>query len=254
MITPLARITSASDELARVAGRAQYPSDDRPNTSWLEAAMTLRGAAIGASILLITSAADTARAEQSWRVAGAQQEPHAPDTRDHLTGRAVTSAEAIPSQDDQWPEVRRNDFPVTVRPGTLALFADTLAGRSIRLASARVVGVFDSRVFLVDTRTPLPPIVTRDRVLVFIETGTLRVDPAVLVASTVTLSGVARTLLGMQVSRDVPWPAMLTPDAVKRLDIRAAILASSVRTPEGIDLVARSSSASTPAKSSPLGR
>jgi hypothetical protein len=201
--------------------------------------MALRGAAMAASILLIGSAADDARAQYMRRLSGAQHERHSSDARGAI---------------DESPEARRNEFPITVRPGTLALLIDSLAGRSIRLASARVVGVFDPRVFLVDTRTLLPPVVERDRVLVFVETGTLRADPALLVASTVTLSGVARTLLGMQVSREVPWPTMLTPDAVKRLDIRAAILASSVRTLEGVDLVARSSSASTPARSSPHGR
>jgi hypothetical protein len=76
-------------------------------------------------------------------------------------------------------------------------------------------------------------------VLVFVESGELRVQPARLVASTVTLSGVARSLLGIQVTGEVPWPAKLTSDAVKRLDIRAAILATSVETPDGVDLLAR---------------
>jgi len=60
----------------------------------------------------------------------------------------------------------------------------------------------------------------------------------------VTVSGVARTLLGMQANHDVPWPPVLTRDEVKRLEIKAAVLARSVRTPEGIDLVVRSASGS----------
>jgi hypothetical protein len=60
----------------------------------------------------------------------------------------------------------------------------------------------------------------------------------------VTVSGVARTLLGMQANHDVPWPAVLTRDAIKRLEVKAAVLARSVRTPEGIDLVVRASSGS----------
>jgi hypothetical protein len=233
---------------------------------WLEEAMALRGAAMAASILLIGSAADNARAQNIWRLSGAQQELHSSDAPGTIvTGRIkhiytqqlITIArddDARSIDQDESPERRRNEFPITVRPGTLGLLVDSLAGRSIRLTSARVVGVFDPRVFLVDTRTMLPPVVDRDRVLVFIETGTLRVAPVLLVASTVTLSGVARTVVGMQVSREVPWPAALTPDAVKRLDIRAALLASSVRTPEGIDLVARSSPGLAPAQSSPRGR
>jgi len=140
------------------------------------------------------------------------------------------------------------EVPITIRPGMLADFVDTLAGDSVRLVNARVVGVFDPQVFLIESQTRLRPMVARDRVLVFIEAGTLRVEAARLVASTVTISGIARTLLGMQTSREVPWPAALTRDAVERLEIRAAVLARSVRTPEGIDLVVRSSSPSSPLK------
>jgi stage V sporulation protein SpoVS len=43
------------------------------------------------------------------------------------------------------------------------------------------------------------------------------------------------------------WPAVLTREAVKRLDIKAAVLARSVRTPEGIDLVV------PPASGTPAG-
>jgi hypothetical protein len=40
----------------------------------------------------------------------------------------------------------------------------------------------------------------------------------------------------MQVSREVPWPKELSPEAVERLEIHAAVLASSVRTAEGVEL------------------
>ena len=162
-----------------------------------------------------------------------------------LAGRVTRSqnAVAIPSLQDERRFDVHNDFPITVRPGTLASLVDSLAGGSVRLPYARVVGVFDRHVFLIETQTSLLPITQRNRVLVFIESGELRVDPATLVASTVTVSGIARTLLGMQANHDVPWPAALTRDAVKRLEVKAAVLARSVRTPEGIDLVVRSSSA-----------
>jgi len=162
-----------------------------------------------------------------------------------LTGRAATSANAaaISAPGEERFDIH-NEFPITLRPGALAALVDSLAGGSVRLPYSRVVGVFDPRVFLVETQVSLRPIIERDRVLVFIESGMLRVDPAVLVASTVTVSGVARTLLGMQANHDVPWPPVLTRDEVKRLEIKAAVLARSVRTPEGIDLVVRSASGS----------
>jgi hypothetical protein len=180
--------------------------------------MALHRAAVAVAILLIGSSADHGLADQLAASSSSQ-------------GVFETPKES----------------PITVRPFTLGALADTLAGRMVRLSQARVVGVFDPRVFLVDSQARLRPLVDRNRVLVFIETGTLRVEPALLVSSTVTVSGVARTLLGMQVTREVPWPPTLTREAAERLDIRAAILARSVRTPEGIDLL-------TPAAPKPARR
>jgi len=131
---------------------------------------------------------------------------------------------------------RKTDFPITVRPATLADAIDQLAGADVRVPNARVVGVFNPRVFVVDTEMRLNSPGYRDRVLVFIESGALRVSSSTIVGATVRISGVARTLLSMQVTREVPWPSELNPDTVKRLEIRAAVLASSVHTPEGVEL------------------
>ena len=109
-----------------------------------------------------------------------------------LTGRVPRSptAAAIQAAPEERFELHK-EFPLTMHPEMLAAMADTLAGGSVRLLRARVVGVFGPRVFLIETQTSLLPAIKRDRVLVFIESGSLRVDPAVLVASTVTVSGVA---------------------------------------------------------------
>jgi hypothetical protein len=195
--------------------------------------MRLHGAALAVSILLIGDSAHTAPGEDGLGRSTAQQERQRSDTPEVLATERIGQIDA---SQDQLPE-----FPIAMRPNTLAALVDTLAGRSVRLLDVRVVGVFEPRVFLVESQSALRPIRFRNRVLVFIEAGALRVDPGLLVASTVTASGVARTLLGMQVSGEVPWPSVLTRDAVRRLDIRAALLATSVRTPEGIDLLQRSS-------------
>jgi len=150
-----------------------------------------------------------------------------------------------PPQAERPPQTRRSELPIAVRPGTLGDQLNSFAGRLVRLPNARVVGVYDPRVFLVDTQTELPPLVARTRVLVFIEAGALGVDAATLVASTVTVSGVARTLLGMKVTREVPWPPALTPQLVEHLDIKAAVLARSVQTADGVDLTVRVSPVST---------
>jgi hypothetical protein len=152
---------------------------------------------------------------------------------------SATSAQAAQPQDVPAAEVRPPRLPIAIRPGTLGSLINTLAGYPVRVPSARVVGVFDPRAFLIESDAPLRPVLGhRSRIVVLVETGELRVEPELLVASTVTVSGDARTLLGMQVSREVPWPAALTRSAVDRLEIRAAVLARAVTTPEGVDLLA----------------
>jgi hypothetical protein len=159
---------------------------------------------------------------------------------DHPDGaRIVISPVPAPPECEQ-PRpatLRATPWPVPVRPGMLAYHIDSIAGRSVRVPYARVVGVLGPSVFLVDSQAELAPLAgNRARVLVFTKGSTLRVAPALLVGATVTISGVARTLLGMQVSADGPWPVTLTPDAVKHLEIKAAILATSVQTPDGVEL------------------
>jgi hypothetical protein len=138
--------------------------------------------------------------------------------------------------------VRAEPSRMSVRPEMLAYQIDTIAGRLVQVPYARVVGVFEPSVFLIDGQKELPPISGhRARVLVFTSGSVLRVAPATLVGATVTISGTARTLLGMQVTVESGWPKKLTPDEVKHLEIKAAILAESVKTPEGIELTAMSS-------------
>ena len=133
----------------------------------------------------------------------------------------------------------RANRAITIRPDTLSSLIDELAGYDINVRQARVVGVFNPRVLVVDTAAALRPIVGhRDRVVVFIENGALRVPAESLVGSAVRISGTARTLLGVQTTAEVPWPSALKPEMVERLEIRAAIMATSVRTAEGIELTA----------------
>jgi len=129
---------------------------------------------------------------------------------------------------------------IIVRPAALASLIGELAGFEVRVPYARVVGLFDPNSFVVDTPTAVPPpLGFRDRVLVLVSGGTLRVPAETLVASTVTVIGTARTLLGVQASGDAPWPPRLDAGAVKRLEVRAAVIATSVRTADGVELTDR---------------
>jgi hypothetical protein len=148
--------------------------------------------------------------------------------------------------------VRRQQDATTLlilRPPMLADQIDELAGHHIRVLDARVVGLLATNAFLIESADRLDsPVGLRDRLLVLIDGAALRVPAETIVESTVNVVGVARTLLGMKVSGEVTWPATLDNDSIKRLDVRAGVLATSVHTAEGTELTdRRSASSSAPA-------
>jgi hypothetical protein len=128
----------------------------------------------------------------------------------------------------------------TLHPGTFARLIDVMGGQLVRLPRARVLVVINPRVLLVESASPLAATTGNlDRVLVLVDEGALRVDAAAIVGSDVTVLGTARTLLGMQVTGEVPWPPILTRDVTERYEIRAAVLATSVQTADGVELTNR---------------
>jgi hypothetical protein len=127
-----------------------------------------------------------------------------------------------------------------VHPSALARLIDEIGGRRVKVVKARVVTVLNPRAFLVQSDAFLEPLSGGyDRVLVMIDDGSLRVDPNDLVDTSVRVNGIARTLLGLQTSKEVPWPKELTKEALKRYEIRAAVLARSVQTADGVELTDR---------------
>lgn len=159
---------------------------------------------------------------------------------------APLSEPARPSPIDARAARRNARFAPTVRPSTLVDQIEELAGHHVRVPYARVVGLFDPSTFLIESAMPLPlPIGNRDRILVLVEGGALRLPAASIVSSTVTVVGVARTLLGVKVTAEVPWPSRLDRETIERLEVRAAILATSVQTADGVELTDRPSSPAT---------
>lgn len=131
---------------------------------------------------------------------------------------------------------------IRLHPGGLAALVGEVGGQSVALRRARVLAVVNPRVFLIESGSPLMATIGNlSRVLVLIKDASLHVDATSLVGSDVEVVGVARTLLGVQVTREVAWPPELTPQMVKRLEIRAAVLAASVRTADGVELTVRQS-------------
>jgi hypothetical protein len=132
--------------------------------------------------------------------------------------------------------IRSESGPITMQAATLAVAPDELAGFEVRLLDARVVGVLEAHAFLIEPATRYNDMGQRDRLLVLVNRGSLQAAPELIVGSTVRVTGVARTLVGMQTTREVAWPAGLTAKTIERWEVRAAVLASSVQTPDGVEL------------------
>jgi hypothetical protein len=158
-------------------------------------------------------------------------------------GRSLMRAAPIPLR----PPAQRSPVvapgqpaSINLHPGGLAALIDEVGGRSVTLPRARVIAVLNPQVLLIESASPLQATIGRlNRVLVLIGDAELRVDAASLTGADVHVAGTARTLLGAQVTGEVAWPRELTPDTVKRLEIGAAVLATSVRTADGVELTRR---------------
>lgn len=194
------------------------PFEDADLADWNEIDQDTREAIAGAPVLLATSLTTGAGRQL---IAGAPSVP-----------TSVRPARQVPRG------LSREPLEARVRPGALSELIDELGGRYVTVPAARVIAVVNPRVFLIEPANPLPaPKGNLDRILVMIGRGQLHVSPSLIVGSDVKVAGVARTLVGIQVTREVPWPTELTPELIKRLEIRAAVLASSVQTADGVDLI-----------------
>ena len=143
----------------------------------------------------------------------------------------VSTAPAAPQD-----RLRPDPGELRLHPGALAELIDEVGGRTLSLPRARVIAVVNPRAFLVESPSTLPAIGRLQRVVVLVERGALSVDTPALVGATVRIHGVARTVLGVQTTREVPWPPELSRNVVQRYGIRAAILAASVQTADGVEL------------------
>ena len=128
--------------------------------------------------------------------------------------------------------------PITVRPSALSQIVSELAGSPVNVQRARILWVIDSHAVVIESDSVFDPTWRdRGRVLVMLERSrSLAIPRQPVSIAPVNVVGIARTLLGIQAAQDVPWPQALTRREIERLGIRAAILASSVRTSDGVEL------------------
>jgi hypothetical protein len=158
-----------------------------------------------------------------------------------ISSTVLLSMVAVTARDLQRPPEPTDPMNTVVHPAALAKMIDDIGGRRVLVTKAKVIAILNPRAFLIESAAALPPFAgSLDRVLVLIDAGMLRVNAADLIDSNVRVLGIARTLLGLQTTAEVPWPPELTREALKRYEIRAAVLARSVQTSDGVELTARS--------------
>ena len=216
--TPVPGTTILVGGLLRVVGEGEL----RNAAGWDQIDLRTRDSMAGRPILVATSLRTSA---------GRQLMAARPSAR---------SARQLAAQ--QQPPGTREPLQARLHPGAFAELIDEIGGHQVQLPRAKVLVVINPQAFLVESASILPAIVGNlDRVLVMVDAavGALRVDPALLVGSNVTVRGTARTLLGMQVSGEVPWPQILTRQVTDRFEIKAVVLASSVQTADGVELTTR---------------
>jgi hypothetical protein len=215
--TPIPGTTILVGGLMRLVGEGEL----RAAPGWDQIDLRTRDAMAGRPILVAISVRTST---------GRQLMPAAPP------GRAARQLAA------QQPAGTRDPAQFRLHPGAFAELIDEVGGQQVQLPRAKVLVVINPQAFLIESASLLPAIVGNlDRVLVLVDApaGALRVDPALLVGSNVTVRGTARTLLGMQVSGEVPWPQILTREVTDRFEIKAVVLASSVQTADGVELTTR---------------
>jgi hypothetical protein len=118
-----------------------------------------------------------------------------------------------------------------LRPGTLAIFINSLAGLQVQLVRGVVDEIGSPRVFTLrnerGARYPFQP----NEVAIVVDTGSTMVRKG----APVVVTGIARTLLGAEMDSNRPLQS-LTESERKIVANRPLVMASSVQTPDGVQL------------------
>jgi len=128
--------------------------------------------------------------------------------------------------------------PITVRPSALAQLVSAIAGTPVQVPGARILWVVDPHAIVIESDSLFEP-TWRDhsRVLVVLErTRSLAIPNPPIAIAPVDVTGIAKTLLGIQAGQGMLWPPALRRREVERMDIKAAVLATSIRTSDGVEL------------------
>jgi hypothetical protein len=150
-----------------------------------------------------------------------------------ILAAAVALTATVPAygRQDQRADASRL-VALRLRPDTLALFINNVAGLRVRLVSGVVDEIASPRVFTLknerSARYPHRP----NEVAIVVDTGSTFVREG----APVVVTGIARTLLGAEMDSDRPLPS-LTESERKVVAKLPLVMASSVQTPDGVQLV-----------------
>jgi len=146
----------------------------------------------------------------------------------------VTPLEAQQSGGSSQSTAAPDPLAFVVHAPALLDSIDTIAGHRVQIQDARVLEVLDPRAIIVEANTHYRTIRgQRDRILVFVAEGRDRNLAQFAVGAPVVIEGIARTLLSLRATNEVPWPAGLEADDVKELEVRGAVVAAEISTAEG---------------------
>ena len=148
---------------------------------------------------------------------------------------AAALAATLPAYGHQDPPLDAARLPaVRLRPDTLAMFINNVAGLRVRVISGVVDDIASPRVFTLkgerSTRYPHRP----NEVAIVLDSG----RAIVRAEAPVVVTGIARTLLGVEMNTEQPLPVFTESErnAIAGLPL---VVASSVETPDGVHLVRR---------------
>jgi hypothetical protein len=157
-------------------------------------------------------------------------------TQQYATGILVVAMAAVsmvPAYGRQDERVEPSQLiAVRLRPDTLATFINDVAGMRVRLVNGVVNQVASARVFVLKSersaRYPHRP----NEVAIVVDAGSAFVREG----APVVVTGIARTLLGAEMSTGRPL-ASLTDSERLAVTNRPLVMASSVQTPDGVQLM-----------------
>jgi len=147
-----------------------------------------------------------------------------------VTVIALAVALPVDGRQDPHPDT---DLPaIRLRPDTLALFFNNVAGLRVRVVSAVVDGIASPRVFTLKNESGLRYPRRPNEVAIFVDSG----NAVVRQGAPVVVIGIARTLLGAEMNTERPLSG-LTDSERNIIDKLPLVMASSVDTPDGVHLI-----------------